>query len=191
MKRVDNTASEMIPMRLVISMAVIAVISFMVAFGYNSFSITLAENQVENECNILESKLYTMVGSGVYRDVDEINASDGTKRTHTFDLPDNLMFLAFGVDPDPDNDGNFDTGLTSNGSVIFYRIAGSNKQVIWFPEEDFKFREGKYVNNKWIINNDEQGFIFGSGGKTTLTFELVEKNHAKCILIHSNDGMEN
>lgn len=65
------------------------------------------------------------------------------------------------------------------------------QSVIWFPEEDFKFREGKYVNNKWIINNDEQGFIFGSGGKTTLTFELMGKNHEKCILINSNDGIEN
>ena len=182
MKQVDDAASEMIPMRLVIS---IAVISFMVAFGYNSFSVILAENQVENECDMLESKLYTMISSGVYRDVDEANTSDGTKRTHTFDFPDNLMFLAFGVDPDPDNDGNFDTGLTCNGSVIFYRITGSNKQVIWLPEEDFKFREGKYVNNKWIINKDEQGFVFSSGGKTTLTFELVEKNHEKYILIHS------
>ena len=190
MKQVDDTASEMIPMRLVISIAVIAVISFMVAFGYNSFSVILAENQVENECNMLESKLYTMVSSGVYRDVDEANTSDGTKRTHTFDFPGNLMFLAFGVDPDPGNDGNFNTGLTCNGSVIFYRIAGSNKQVIWFPEEGFKFREGKYVNNKWIINEGEQGFVFSSGGKTTLTFELVEKNHEKYILIHSNDGMD-
>ena len=77
--------------------------------------------------------------------------------------------------------------------VIFIPInpaAGSNKQVIWFPEEGFKFREGKYVNNKWIINKDEQGFVFSSGGKTTLTFELVEKNHEKYILIHSNDGMD-
>ena len=189
MRKSDNIASEMIPIRLIISVAVIAAIAVIIAIGYNNLSITLAENRVENECRTLESELFTMMSSGVTRDVDEINAGEGTKRIHNFDLPDNLIYLAFGVDPDPNNRGILETGLTEDGSAIFYRVGGGSKHVIWLSEE-FKFREGDYTNNKWVINGDGQGFIITSEGKTTLVFELVQKNDERYVLIHSNDKID-
>ena len=190
MRKMDNTASDMIPIRLIISIVVIAAMVVMISVGYNNLSVALAKNQVETECGTVESKLYTMISSGIARNVDEADSCDGTKRTYTFDLPDNLIFLAFGVDPDPDDDGTFETGLTSDGSVIFYKIMGDNKQAIWLPKEKFRFREGEFADGRWIINEEEQGFIFSSGGKATLTFELVQKNHEIYILIQGNDGIE-
>ena len=189
MKHIDNIAAEMIPIRLIISIAIIAAISFMIAVGYGNLSVALAENQVENECRAIESKIYTMMGSGIARDIDEINVGEGTKRIHTFNLPDSLIYLGFGVDPDSDNDGKLETGLTENGSVIFYRVEGSSKHVIWLRDE-FEFREGWYTGSKWVINGDEQGLILSSGGRITLTFELVQKNHERYILIQGNDNIE-
>jgi len=189
MRKIDNTASEMIPIRLIISIAVMAAIAFMLASGYNNLSITLSENQIENQYITLESKLYTMLASGVTRDVDELNAGDGTMRTHTFDLPDSIIYLAFGIDPDPNNNGELTTGLTDDGSAVFYKVSNGNKHVIWLSWDDFRFREGNNTNGKWIINNDEQGFILRNNGQTTLTFELVQKNHERYVLIHANDNI--
>ena len=120
MRESDDFASEMIPIRLLISIAIISAIAIMVTIGYNNLNVIFAENNVENECKSLESELYTMIGSGVARDLDEIDAGDGTKRIHTFNLPSNIVYLSFGVDPDPKNNGVLETGLTCNGSVIFY-----------------------------------------------------------------------
>jgi len=189
MRKSDNIASEMIPIRLIISITVIAAIAVIIAIAYNNLSITLAENQIENDCRTLESKLYTMMSSGVAREVDDINDGEGTKRVHNFDLPGNLIYLAFGVDPDPNNCGILKTGLTEAGSAIFYRVGSGSKHAIWLSEE-LKFREGNYTDNKWIINGDGQGFIITSGGKTTLVFELVQKNDERYILIQSNDRTE-
>jgi len=189
MKKIDNTASEMIPIRLIISIAVMAAIALMLASGYNNLSITLSENQIENQYRTLESKLYTMLASGISRDMDEINASDGTMRAHTFDLPDNMIYLAFGIDPDPSNTGELSTGLTDDGSAVFYKVSNGNKHVIWLSEDDFRFREGNNTDSKWIINNAEQGFILQNGGKTPLIFELVQKNNEKYVLIHANDNI--
>jgi len=190
MRKTDDIASEMIPIRLIISIAVMAAVAAMIAVGYSNLSVTLAENQVENECRNLESKLYTMIGSGIARDANEVNAGEGTKRTHTFDLPDSLTYLAFGVDPDPDNDGALETGLISDGLVIFYKVQGGSKHVVWLSEEKFRFREGNYTNGKWVINGDGQGFIIIGGGKTTMTFELVQKNHERYVLIQGNDNID-
>jgi len=189
MRKSDNIASEMIPIRLIISIALISAIVTMILIGYNNLSITLAENHLENECRALESELYTMIGSGVARDVDEVNAGEGTKRIHDFDLPINTIYLAFGVDPDPNNNGFLETGLTEDGSVIFYKIGGGSKHAVWLSEE-FRFREGNCTDTKWVINDSGQGFIIISGGKTTLVFELVQKNDEKYILIHSSDKIE-
>jgi len=192
MRKFDTFATEMIPIRLIISIIVMAAIAMMIAVGYQNLSIILAENQVRNECSALEAELYTMVGSGITRDVDDIGASDGTMRTHTFTLPDSLIYLSFGVDPDTNNDGKLNTGLTENGSVIFYRVSEGSKQVIWFQDNRIKFREGLYnlTYNKWVINGKGQGLIITGGGKTTLTFELVEKNNVQYILILANDNIE-
>jgi hypothetical protein len=188
MKKMDNIAADMIPTRLIISIAIIAAVTLLVAFGYRSLSISSAENQVEQECREVESELFSMIASGVARDVDEITADDGTIRSCSLNLPDSLIYLSFGVDPDPENDGYFKTGLTVNGTVMFYRVDGGSKKAIWLNER-FKFREGFFNANRWVINGNGQGFILKGGGKSTLIFELVKKNNENFILIHENDSI--
>jgi hypothetical protein len=191
MRQMNTNAVEMIPIRLIISLAIIAAIAVMIVFASSSLRTLLAEHQVEQECRLLESTLSTMVGSGVPRDVDEASAAEGTKRVQTFTLPDSLLYLSFGGDPDSLNTGVLKTGLIEDGAAIFYRVEGGSKQVIWLPKETYKFREGTYVDNKWVINGTGQSFIVHSGGKITLVFERVQKNHVIYILIHganeSND----
>ena len=80
--------------------------------------------------------------------------------------------------------------LTENGSAIFYRVSGGSKHVLWLTQDEYRFREGKYIDGKWVINGDGQGFIITSGGVTTLTFELVQKNHEIYILIQATDTID-
>jgi hypothetical protein len=187
MRQMNANAVEMIPVRLIISIAIISAIAVMMIFASSSLRILLAEHQVEQECQLLESTLSTMVGSGVPRDVDEASAAQGTKRVQTFTLPDSLLYLSFGGDPDSLNTGVLKPGLIEGGSAIFYRVDGGSKQVIWLPKEIYKFREGTYVDNKWVINGTGQSYIVQSGGKITLVFERVQKNHVIYILIYGTD----
>lgn len=186
MRKTNDIASDMLPIRLIISIAVVSAVTLMVFFGFLNLRVVLAENQIKNDCNTLESKIHTMVSSGVPRDIDESGAGDGTKRVQTFNIPDNIVFLSFGVDPDEDNDGFLETGLTENGATIYYKVQGGSKQVIWLDKE-FRFREGILENNKWIINGGGEGLILKNSGEVVLNFEFVEKNHKTYILIRSND----
>ena len=149
MRKMDEYATDMIPIRLLISIAVVSAITLMVFFGFLNLSVIISENQIENDCRELESKIYTMIKSGVPRDVDEVGAGDGTKRVQVFSLPDNLVFLSFGVDPDENNDGILETGLTENGAVIFFRVQGGSKHVIWL-DEDIRFREGIFKDDRSV-----------------------------------------
>jgi len=187
MRKIDTIAADMIPIRLIISLAVVASISMLVGFGFLNLKISNSEDDVECQMNNIQSKMYNMIASGIARDVDEVDASDGTKRRITLSLPDNLAFIGFGVDPDENNDGVLKSGLTDQGNVIFYKIHGGSKKVIWF-ENKIRFREGKINGDKWVLNNPPQGFII-SKGETTIVFELVERFNEKYILIQCNDGI--
>ena len=160
----------------------------MVFFGYKNLSITSSENNVEQECREIESELYSMVSSGVARNLSDIGSDQGTIRSCCMNLPDNLVYLSFGVDPDPKNNGNYQSGLTLNGSCIFYKIDGGSKKVIWL-DESFKFREGKLFSDKWFLKGLGQGYIIRGGGKVNLVFELVKKDEELLILIHGNDNI--
>lgn len=184
----NSYAADMIPMRLIISITVISVLTTFLVSGFYNVHKEFDENQLQNECSILQSKLFTMVQSGICRETDNLFFMEGTKRMYTLNLPSSLSYFAFGVDPDPDNDGVLTTGLTCDGSVIVYKIDGGTKKTFWLPEE-IRFREGKYDNGRWIMNEAEQGFIVLDAGITTIIFELIETYGKTCVLIHGNDGI--
>jgi hypothetical protein len=190
MKSADTTAAETIPIRLLISVTVIAAISVLVGTGMGALRTSLAQHQVEQQCHDLVSTLNTMVHSGAPRDLEDWLASAGTMRIQTLSLPDDLVYLSFGGDPDTENTGMLHSHLTDDGSVIFYRVNGGSKQVIWFSQGTYRFREGRLINTTWTLEGDGESFILDHGGTSTLVFELVEKNHETYILIHGTDGIE-
>ena len=186
MRKLDNYAADMIPIRLIISISVVAAIVLIFSIGFINLRVNLAQSSIENDINFIESNLLNVIASGVARDVDEVDASDGTKRLISLSLPDNILFLSFGLDPDIDNDGVLNSGLFEDGANIFYQVQGGSKKVIWFDSE-FRFREGNYSKNKWTLNSPEQGYIISSPGKYSIVFELVERFNEKYILIQSTD----
>jgi len=188
-RRFDTTATEMIPIRMIISIAVVAAIALMVAIGFHNQQITASEHELESECRTLQSSLYTLISGGVARDLDEGEAPSGTTRVQTFTLPNNLIYLAFGVDPNPENDGQLTTGLTNSGNVIVYQVSSGGKQVFWLSQDMIPFREGYFHDNRWDVHED-QGLILITGGTTTLVFELVKRNHIQYILLHATDTIE-
>jgi hypothetical protein len=117
-------------------------------------------------------------------------AAAGTTRVQMLVLPDNLMYLSFGGDPDTRNTGVLHPQVSNDGVVIVYKVQGGSKQVIWLPQGIFRFREGYLSNTSWTLRGDGECYILDHGGTSILVFELVEKNHKIYILIHGNDGIE-
>ncbi|MBN1861327.1 MAG: hypothetical protein JW840_07700 [Candidatus Thermoplasmatota archaeon] len=185
-----NDAVEILLTRLLMSIAVIAAIILLVVFASGNLKIFLAEQQVEQQCRLVISSLSTMVEDGGCRDVDELNAAEGAKRIQSFTLPESLVYLCFGGDPDTSNTGVATSELFEDGAVIFYKVQGGGKKVIWLPKETYKFREGVFIGNRWVISGSGQSFIIRRGGSITLVFERIEKNHIKYLLIHQNDEIE-
>ncbi len=177
-------AVEMLPVRLMMSIAMIAAIVILIVVAAGNLRVFLAEHDVETACASLQASLCTMVADGAFRNVDDRSSPEGTKRIHTFNLPDSLVYLSFGGDPDPADNGSRVSTLLEDGAVIVYRVAGGSKKILWLPIETYKFRQGRYVNDHWVIDGQGSSVIITTGGTITLVFECVQKQHQKYLLIH-------
>lgn len=177
-------AAEMLPVRLIMSSAMIAAIAILIGAAAGNLQVYLAEHDVEVACRSLQASLCTMVADGAFRDVNDPSSPEGTKRVHTLHLPDSVMYLSFGGDPDPANNGSQISALLESGSVIVSRVQGGSKKILWLPIETYKFRQGRYVNDHWVIDGQGSSVIITTGGTITLVFECVQKQHQKYLLIH-------
>lgn len=175
---------ELLPVRLMMSIAMIATIVILIGVAAGNLQVFLAEHDVETACRSLQASLCTMVADGAFRDVDDRSSPEGTKRIHTFSLPGSLVYLSFGGDPDPADNGSRTLGLLEDGAVIVYRVEGGSKKILWLPIETSKFRQGRYVNDQWVIDGQGRSVVLSTGGTITLVFECVQKQHQKFILIH-------
>lgn len=192
LRKLDEKAADVLPIRLIVSIAIIAAVTGITGFGLYNMSITSSENQVDHECKDLISSLNSMVEKGEPRELYDLDDL-GSTRVEEFTLPDNLLYISFGMDPDPLNNGKLRSSLEGKGNVIFYKVEGGSKKAIWL-DEDFKFREGiLYSKNpdKWIMLPPSlfapTGYVIQDGGGTTITFELVKYNNENLILIHATD----
>ncbi|HEC77047.1 MAG TPA: hypothetical protein ENI33_07315 [Thermoplasmatales archaeon] len=180
---VQDKKATFIPLRFVISVVMIAIIFSIFFLGFRYASRIIAEKNVDRECSELIGEISTMVASGNSRNLYDKNSLIGDTRTKKFNFPDELIYIGFGVDPDSNNDGILEEGLLCNGSCIVYKVNGFSKKYIWL-DESIKFRKGVKKDGIWIIKEPPQGYILVGGGKIELTFELVNKNSEKYVLIY-------
>jgi hypothetical protein len=185
MKPRANDAVDQLPVRLMMSLAIVAAVILLFTASSTTLRTMFAEQAIEAQCRRLESSLSTLAQSGACRDVDDAHAAEGTKRVQTFTLPDSLVYLSFGGDPDPFNTGRLTSTLLNDGAVIVYQVQGGSKHIIWLPLETSKFRAGTFIDDHWVIEGAGHNVLIRTGGTVTLVFERVQKNHDCYILVHT------
>ena len=175
MKGLDDQASDILPMRLIISISFIAAFLVFLGVGLGNIEGVLEEQKLQQSCSIIQSELYSLVTSGNPRDLDNLDSKEGSKRIYSINLPDDIIFLAFGVDPDTmDN-------ITGDGCLIVYKLSNGFKKIIWLPKE-VRLRAGLYNGREWMLS--QRGFILDKSGVTTLIFELIRQNNIEYVLIY-------
>ncbi len=185
----DNKGQTFLPIRLLMSIVIIAAISAIFYIGIRNMMPIIAENKVERQITELIAMFQEMV-KGDARNLDimeNYKESPGERRVFKFSLPSSLAYFGIGTDPDPNNDGEIERCLVEDGRIIVFKIKGRNKKIYWL-EENIKIRLGKYENNNWLIKEPEEGLIIASGGEYKITFELVIHHKEKYILIYANNS---
>lgn len=174
----DDRATMESPLRLVVYIIITGAIVAVAAMGLLNLKPNITANTMEKQIGKIKVSLNTMQYGGARNLIDPASPS-GNIRTFKITIPEDVEYLAFGADPDPDNDNNLTNTpegmLTDRGNVIFYRSRTGGK--IRIPLDDrVEFREGLLEDGRWVVNNangKQYGVVLQGKGTFELTFELV------------------
>jgi hypothetical protein len=192
----DETASIELPVRLVVYVILTGAIIALTAIGLSQVWPGITTDSMEKQIGEIKVSLSAMQ-SGSARNLIDIDSPSGNIRTFKITIPEDVDYIAFGADPDPDNDHNLTNTPqdlpNDGGNVIFYSSGTGGK--IRFPlEGNVELREGLLDNGRWVINNvgDKQyGAVITGKGRYELTFELVYDpiSKEKYTLVHFTDDL--
>jgi hypothetical protein len=190
----DETASIELPIRLVVYVILTGAIIALTAIGLSQIWPGITADSMEKQIGGIKVSISAMQ-SGSTRNLIDRDSPAGNIRTFKITIPEDVDYIAFGADPDPDNDYNLtntpEDFLTEGGNVIFYSSGKGGKTR--FPlDGSVELREGILDNGRWIINNlgDKQyGAVITGKGRYELTFELVYDpiSKEKYTLVHYTD----
>ena len=191
----DDSASIDIPIRLVVYIILTAAIIAVTAIGLSHIWPGMTTNIMEKQIGEIKASLSTMQSGGA-RNLIDPDSPSGNIRTLMVTIPEDVDYLAFGVDPDPDNDLNMtntpDGMITDRGNVIYY--SGTNGKIR-IPLDDFiELREGLLDEDRWTVNDIgglQNGAVLSEKGNYELTFELVYDpiSKEKYTLVHMTDNL--
>ena len=174
----DETASIEIPIRLVVYVILTGAIIALTAIRLSQIWPGITTDSMEKQIGEIKVSISAMQ-SGSARNLIDTDSPRGNIRTFKITIPEDVDYLAFGADPDPDNDHNLTNTppdlLTEGGNVIFYSSGKGGKKRIPL-DGSVELREGLLDNGRWIINNFEEkqyGAVITRKGRYELTFELV------------------
>ncbi len=173
----DSRASLEIPVRLVIYVILMAAIAAVTSIGLSQISPLIEGDIMEKQIGEIKASL-SILQKGGTRNLIDPESESGNIRIQKISISEDEDFIAFGVDPDPDNDYNLtNTPLnltTERGNVIFYRSGPGKIRVPL--DESIELREGRLENGKWVVNNIggmQHGAVISGKGIYEIIFELV------------------
>jgi len=173
----DDQGILEIPLRLMVYVIITGAITAVAAFGLSHLKPGMTEDIMEKQIGEIAISLSTMQ-YGAARNLMDPASPAGNMRTFKIRIPEDVSYLAFGVDPDPDNDGNLTNTqeglITERGNVIFYGSKAGKKRI---PLDDtIRLREGLFENGRWVVNNadgKQYGVVLTGKGEFEITFEMV------------------
>ena len=173
----DERGTMEIPLRFVVYIIITGAVIALFAIGISHIKPVMTQDTIEKQIGAMKVSLAAMQ-SGAARNLIDPASPGGNIRTFKLMIPTDVEYLAFGADPDPDNDGNLkdtkDDMLTDRGNVIIYSSAGEKKKIPL--DENIQIREGIFENGRWVINTEggkQYGVVLLGNGKSEISFELV------------------
>jgi hypothetical protein len=124
----DVSAVDSLPVALVGTVILLAVIVALAAFGVRNASSSVAMASVGGQVNAMANDCRFLLALAA-RPLDGPGVPPGATRIERLDLPEGIAYLSFGYDPD--------TGSGHEGT-IYYNAGGSKKAIV--VDERMRFR---------------------------------------------------
>lgn len=178
----DTRGADTIPLKMVFYLVITGAVIFLMAFAWNNLSPVYSGTKDDEQINTAMVELMS-IQEGYPRNLLEPNSPNGSMCSIVFSMP-HVSYIAFGVDPDPDNNGDFsDTyWIQENNTIICQYGNGAKERYHFDSGNTVLFRKGTMDSTgKWLIDdnpdlNGTLGVVIEGPIEGKFNFELVLKD---------------
>lgn len=180
----DKEGIDTIPLKMIVYVVITACILVLVSIAWNGI-IPLKEGyEIEQQLSKASNELLSLQ-KGKARDVSVPFSTEGSMCSIELNFPREITYAGFGVDPDPDNDGNITNSVWSiENNTITYRYDNGVKKKWIIEGQQINFCQGILSDKgKWLpkktsdsSNNIDIGIVIQKPVSGTYVFELVRYN---------------
>ena len=134
----DTTAADTIPLKLVVYLGLLAAVLILISNAWHTAGPVMEDAQIKAQAETASLSIRS-IQEGYARDSAENHSPEGTMCTLKFSLPASVRYISFGVDPDPECNGQVSDSewILENNTIIYQYKNGVKKRL---------FLEGKPVH---------------------------------------------
>ena len=139
----DTAAADTIPLKLVVYLGLLGTILVLVAQGWD-MAVPFLDDAVINDQIETSSLAILSIQDGYARNPDDSHSPEGTMCTLKFSLPPSIRYVSFGVDPDPECNGNLsDSEWTLESNTIICQYKNGVKKRTFLEGNPVYFVKGE------------------------------------------------
>lgn len=175
----DTRGVDTIPLKMVFYLSIAGIIILMTAFSWNNISPVVDDAHVDKQLEDVALGI-SSIQNGYARDISS-NDVEGSMGVLDLSLPEHVDYVSFGVDPDPDMDGNLtNTEWAVEKNTILCSYSEGFKTRVHIDGDPIEFRKG--ISNDgdvWVIDDDssasghDKGVVLEGPISGEFVFELV------------------
>ena len=177
----DTRGVDTIPLKLVVYLALTGAVMVLIAVSWGNIMPFIEGADVDKQITNAALKI-TSIKQGAARDIEDTRSADGSMCVVELSLPDNVRFVGFGVDPDPDANGNLtDSEWVVEDNTIVYQYSNGVKKHVFLNGDTIQFRNGvQDASGRWVIdtnldvaNGHDVGVVLDGPISGEFIFEMV------------------
>ncbi len=177
----DTRGVDTIPLKLVVYLALTGAVMVLIAVSWGNIIPFIEGADVDEQITDAALEI-TSIKQGAARDIEDTRSADGSMCVVELSLPDNVRFVGFGVDPDPDANGNLtDSEWVVEDNTIVYQYLNGVKKRVFLNGDTIQFRNGvQDASGRWVIdtnldvaNGHDMGVVLDGPISGEFIFEMV------------------
>jgi hypothetical protein len=192
----DTTAADTIPLKLVVYLGLLAVVLILAVQAWHTVTPVLEDVQIKAQVEAASLSIRS-VQEGYARDSAESHSPEGTMCTLKFSFPASIRYISFGVDPDPECNGQLNDSewILENNTIIYQYKTGVKKRLflegkpvhfikgeqdsegIWMPS-------GSQENSMTPLSLEKTGVVIEYPVLGEFVLELVMQNGIRYTMSH-------
>ena len=192
----DTEAADTIPLKLVVYLGLLAAVLILLAQAWHAAVPVLDDAKITNQAEAASMSILS-IQEGYARNSADRYSPEGSMCTFDFSFPASVRYISFGVDPDPECNGQLNgSEWVPENNTIIYQYKNGVKKRLFLEGNPVHFVKGRQNSEGiWIPLTDQKNDeIHSSLEKTGVVieypisgefiFEMVDMNEIRYTMSH-------